>query len=65
MALQRELDQMIKRLRKQGWECEKRRNGHLWLVGPAGQKVPCASTPSCSRGLLNLRAKLRREGAML
>lgn len=65
MALKRDLKQMLDRLEQQGWTIERRHNNHLWLVGPSGQRVTSASTPSCYRGLLNLRAKLRREGAVL
>ena len=64
-GMKRDLTQMLKKIKKQGWTVEIRANGHLWLHGPAGQRIPSASTPSDYRGLLNLRAKLRRNGADL
>lgn len=61
----RELEQMLRPALDAGWYIQPRRNGHIWIMGPSGQRVTSASTPSCRRGLLNLRAQLRRVGAPL
>lgn len=65
MSHRRDMEQMVKKVKKQGWTVERRPCGHLWLVAPSGERVNAPSTPSDHRSLLNVRAILRRKGAVL
>lgn len=66
MASKKDVDQVIKVLRAQGWRCELTRNNH-WRLTPPGGGTPVfhSSTPSDHRGIKNLKAILRRRGAKL
>lgn len=46
----------------QGWAFEHRRNNHLVLISPTGEKVFTSSTPSDWRALMKIKAQLRRMG---
>lgn len=62
----RDLREIADQLVEQGWTISYTRSGHLrWLSPVTGQSVFSGSTPSCWRGILNLKTKLRREGAKL
>lgn len=53
-------------LRAQGWRVSRtKRRGHLRLEGPNGQLVFSGGTPGDHRAYLNLRAQLRRAGAIV
>lgn len=61
--MNRDVEQLCKKLRKAGWEVLRLKSGHYRCNSPAGDlTVTIGSTPS-SRGFQNDRAKLRRNGA--
>ena len=61
---QKQLKELIKTARAQGWTVQQTRKGHWWFRPPdptAGQ-VLLAGTPSDHRAWRNATAKLRRAG---
>jgi predicted RNA binding protein YcfA (HicA-like mRNA interferase family) len=64
-TIPKELQPAAKHARKAGWTVEPTRGGHLAWVPPEGQTVYSPSTPSCSRSVANVLAKLRRAGLRL
>ncbi len=59
-----DLKRLIRAARNQGWQVERTDGGHLRFRPPdaTGPPIITPSTPSDWRGLLNLRARLRRSG---
>lgn len=61
--MSREIDSLVKELRKQGWTCTKTKRSHWRLASPTGGLTFCPSTPSDHRSIANTRADVRRLGA--
>lgn len=61
----RDIDQVIAAIRAQGWMATLTNGGHWRLASPTGELVFCPSTPSDVRAIRNIRARLRRAGAIL
>lgn len=60
----KEVTDLVKELRRQGWEVEKRKSNHIKATPPSGKGCvffPC--TPSDWRSLKNTKAKLKEMGA--
>lgn len=49
----------------QGWTVRRTRGGHWLWTSPTGTRVVSAGTPGDRRGVLNLRAALKRAGLVL
>lgn len=61
--MKKQLKQILKEAKKQGWQVSYTKNGHMCLKSPTGgQPIYTASTPSDHRGLKNLVAHMRRQG---
>lgn len=58
----KELHDIAKCARAQGWNIERTRNGHVRFVGPDGNIVIGSGTPSDKRANKNMLAALRRCG---
>jgi predicted RNA binding protein YcfA (HicA-like mRNA interferase family) len=58
----KDVRQLLRKARKQGWDWYFTRGDHVVLQSPSGKKVTCAATPSDHRSLRNARAQLRRTG---
>lgn len=66
MAIPRELNDMFKKLLDQGWRVVQTPNNHFKCYPPGGGPfVTTAGTPSDYRAIKNIRARLRRAGALL
>lgn len=64
--LSREMADLVKQARRQGCSVEQqKRSNHYKIKVPNGGIVVCAATPSDQRAVLNMRARLRREGLNL
>lgn len=63
--MNKDVQQVTRALRKQGWHIGRTRKGHMKLTSPLGRVVVTPSTPSDRRAVLNMRAQLRKEGAVL
>ncbi len=63
-STKKELKQLIRIAREQGWKVEPTRKGHWWFrpPNPADGQVLVAGTPSDHRALKNAKAKLRQAG---
>jgi predicted RNA binding protein YcfA (HicA-like mRNA interferase family) len=61
----KDIRQLSRQLRHQGWRVTATNGDHLRFEGPEGQLVFGPATPSDHRAIRNLVAKLRREGANL
>lgn len=64
-AGKRDLQQLRKRLQAQGWIVSLTRNNHYRAVAPCGGTVYMPGTPSKGRSFANVRAKVRRLGALV
>lgn len=62
MSLKKEMKQIVKVAKGQGWEITHTRNGHLRFRSPGGALIFAPSTPSDYRGIKNKIADLRRVG---
>ena len=58
----KDLQQLVKQAKKQGWEVSRTKGDHLKWVSPMGSFFFSASTPSDIRGLKNLKRDLRVNG---
>jgi predicted RNA binding protein YcfA (HicA-like mRNA interferase family) len=59
----KELKEVIKEAKRQGWRVTTTKRGHLQFYAPDGENiVTAAGTPSDHRALANLIARLRRHG---
>lgn len=66
MASNKDMRQLVRQMRAQGWEVSRTRSDHLRFTSPDGHSTVYApSTPSDHRSIRNVVAKLRREGAQL
>lgn len=60
--MKKDLKEIVKVARKQGWEVTHTRNQHLRFRSPDGALVFSPSTPSDHRAIKNKIADLRRAG---
>jgi len=58
----KDLSQLIKRAKKQGWEVVLSNGSHLKWYSPNGKFFFSGSTPSDHRALSNVRRDLRNNG---
>lgn len=63
--MHKDIKDLARRLRAQGWTVAPTRSHHVRFLSPAGGSTISASTPGDHRGLQNLRSRLRRLGAAL
>jgi len=63
MSGKKELFDLMKIIKSQGWQVKTRRGGHLALYAPQGGVYFVAQSPSDHRALMNVRSALRRMGA--
>ena len=64
--MNKDIQQLLRRLRQQGFTVRYGRSGHYRCTSPDGQTVTVPGTPSTNgRSFPNIRAKLRRIGAQL
>ncbi len=63
MASKKEIKELLAEAERQGWRVEKSPGGHWKLYAPNGRDlVVLPSTPSSSRTLANIVARMRRSG---
>jgi hypothetical protein len=62
VTVSKELRQLQKLAKAQGWVIEHTRNGHLAWTSPAGVTVYSPTTPGDRRSWLNVRTKLVEHG---
>ena len=65
MAMPKDLRQIVKKARKQGWEFRRAKGGHYHFVAPGGSIYVCSASSSDVRGIRNARAMLIRAGLRL
>lgn len=46
----------------EGWTVRRTKRQHLWITSPSGETCGGSLSPSDYRGVLNMRAALRRMG---
>lgn len=64
--MNKDIQQLLRRLRRQGFTIRHARSGHYRISNPTGTTVTVASTPHAGRRAHhNIRASLRRIGARL
>lgn len=65
--MNKDIEQLLAELRRQGFTVRVRKTGHYRVTAPSGDHVTVPGTPcgGRSRSLLNARAALRRIGADL
>lgn len=62
----RDIDQIIRRAKHQGWRVDVGGSGHYRFFAPDGKGlVTVARSPSDHRAILNIEADLRRAGLVL
>jgi hypothetical protein len=62
-SAKKELKEVAKAAKDQGWRVKETKNGHFWFFAPDGvNKVLAAGTSGGGRGMGNLVAKLRSYG---
>lgn len=62
MSLAGEMRQLVRRKKKEGWQVERTKKGHLrWIFAATGAIIISAATPSDHRSLLNTMADLKRS----
>lgn len=59
----KDMRQLARRLRKQGWTVVTTGGGHQLATSPDGTQIRMSGSPSCSRAVANAKAMLRRAGA--
>ena len=63
MSLKKELREILREARRQGWRVEQTRSGHYMLYAPKGRGiVTAAGTPSSAASIRNTLAKMRSYG---
>ena len=63
VSLKKELAQILREARRQGWRVELQRSGHYKLYPPDGRDlIVTGSTPSSPRALVKLVARMRSCG---
>jgi len=61
-SLRRDMEELVRLARAQGWDVEKTGSGHWKFKAPTGQIVFAASTPSDWRAIKNAKSWLKRAG---
>ena len=63
MSLKKELRQILREARRQGWRVELQRSGHYKLYPPdSSEYVTTGSTPSTPSSIRNLLSRMRSFG---
>lgn len=65
MSAKKDITQMLRKLRKQGWDAVMARNGHWRLTNPTGEWMTCSATPRSNVAYQKARADARALGAEL
>lgn len=63
MSARKDIRQLVRRLRSQGWTAVQAKSGHWRLTNPAGRSMTCSVTPKGNRALTAARLDARRLGA--
>lgn len=61
-GVSKDMNDLFKRAKAQGWTVHRRNNNHYLIEGPDGQKVFCGGTPSDHRAIKNIESDLSRAG---
>lgn len=61
--MHKDLHQLQKALKRQGWTITLTKNSHCKYRAPNGRIIVGAASPSDWRGIRNLKARLRQQGA--
>lgn len=62
MSLRGDLKQLVRAKRKEGWEIEPTKGGHLrWTFIRTGEMFISPATPSDYRSILNVKADIKRR----
>lgn len=65
VPVNKDMAQLAKKIRKQGWETEHTGSGHILATGPSGQQVRLSNSPSDGHAFKNAKRDLIRAGAVL
>jgi hypothetical protein len=65
MSAQKDIQQLVRKLVRQGWAAVIAKSGHWRLTAPSGEQMTCASSPKGDRALKNARSDARRLGARI
>lgn len=65
MSPNKEVRQLLRKAKKQGWDVSKRKSNHLLLESPDGATVMVPCSPSDWRSMKNCEAELKRAGMQL
>lgn len=60
--MNKDMKQLLSKVRDEGWDYRRRRSGHYVIEGPEGQKVFCSATASDHRSLRNIQRDLAKAG---
>lgn len=60
--MKKDVRQLCRKAREQGWSVETTQNNHIRLVSPTGEVTYTGGSPSASSAYRNLRASLKRMG---
>jgi len=60
MSMKKDLDQLIKELRKQGWTIEPTKKCHYKWTAPSGKFFFTSSTPSDTRAFHRIKSDIRK-----
>jgi predicted RNA binding protein YcfA (HicA-like mRNA interferase family) len=63
--MNKDMKEIVRQLRKQGWDVSPTRNGHFRARSPNGSVYTLPHSPSDRRSVKNARSDLRRLGAEL
>lgn len=61
MTARKDVDQYVKQVKKRGWVVDQTRRGHLRFRHARHGVVFHSGTPGDYRGLLNLKAQIKRK----
>ena len=62
MSRRREIGQIVRHLRSQGFDVDLVRSGHWRVTAPDGRRAQIAATPGSNRAVLNCITRLKRIG---
>ena len=64
--MNKDVQQLLRRVRRQGFAVRVGGTGHYRVTSPAGRTITVAATPRAGRrSIANMRAALKRNGARL